>query len=204
MQIVVVADEAQWQYLSGLGQGIAWVKADEPFQFSQYPAAAAFFIVKENDTVQFPLSSAPIFINSVCTTLTELNAPGQVVRINGWETFLQRPLWEVAGMVNDTVTNILTALNKQYLPVQDEPGLVAARVIAMIINEAFFTLGDAVSSTTDIDTAMKLGTNYPYGPFEWAEKIGVKNIITLLQKLQAADNRYTPAPRLLAADTVST
>ncbi len=45
--------------------------------------------------------------------------------------------------------------------------------MAMIINEAWHALAEEVSTKNEIDTAMKLGTNYPYGPFEWAEKIGL-------------------------------
>ena len=81
--------------------------------------------------------------------------------------------------------------------VKDEPGLVSAKIIAMIINEAYFALGDDVSSKTAIDIAMKLGTNYPYGPFEWSEKIGIHNIYLLLKKLSLMDTRYQPAPILL-------
>ena len=42
----------------------------------------------------------------------------------------------------------------------------------MIINEAFLALQEGVSTKEEINTAMKLGTNYPLGPFEWVEKIG--------------------------------
>jgi 3-hydroxybutyryl-CoA dehydrogenase len=43
---------------------------------------------------------------------------------------------------------------------------------------------------------MKSGTNYPYGPFEWSEKIGVANILNLLEKLAKKEERYSPAPAL--------
>ena len=79
----------------------------------------------------------------------------------------------------------------------DEPGFIAARIIAMIINEAYFAVDENVSSKTEIDTAMKLGTNYPYGPFEWAELIGTNNILALLQKLNSTDSRYQPAAFLI-------
>ncbi|MCW3087600.1 MAG: hypothetical protein JWQ78_986, partial [Sediminibacterium sp.] len=75
-------------------------------------------------------------------------------------------------------------------------GMIAARVIAMIINEAYFGLGDGISTRGDIDTAMKLGTNYPYGPFEWSEKIGLKKIYALLKKLNETSIRYVIAPAL--------
>ena len=83
------------------------------------------------------------------------------------------------------------------MTVADEPGLVSARIIAMIINEAWFAVGDEVSSREEIDTAMKLGTNYPFGPFEWATAIGAGNILELLNKLTVTDKRYQPAPLLI-------
>ena len=64
-----------------------------------------------------------------------------------------------------------------------EPGFVAARVMSMIVNEAFYSLGENISSIEDIDSAMVLGTNYPGGLFEWVEKIGVENFYRLLKKL---------------------
>ena len=66
----------------------------------------------------------------------------------------------------------------------------------MIINEAYFAIGEDVSSKNEIDLAMKLGTNYPYGPFEWAKKIGLHNIYYLLKTLSNNDNRYIPAKAL--------
>ena len=44
---------------------------------------------------------------------------------------------------------------------------------------------------------MRLGTNYPYGPFEWSKKIGLKNIATLLTELSLTEKRYHPADLLL-------
>jgi len=60
----------------------------------------------------------------------------------------------------------------------------------------YFTLAEEVSSKQETDIAMKLGTNYPYGPFEWAEKIGLKNILALLQQLGKEQQRYQPAALL--------
>jgi 3-hydroxybutyryl-CoA dehydrogenase len=91
---------------------------------------------------------------------------------------------------------VLEALNWSFQVVPDVKGMIAARVIAMIVNEAYFALGDDVSSKENIDTAMKLGTNYPLGPFEWSEKIGLHNILNLLTSLSEDDKRYLPAPLL--------
>ena len=78
----------------------------------------------------------------------------------------------------------------------DKPGLVSARIISMIINEAYFAFEQKVSTKEEIDTALKLGTNYPMGPFEWSRKIGLSEIRRLLEKLSLEDARYTPAPLL--------
>jgi 3-hydroxybutyryl-CoA dehydrogenase len=67
----------------------------------------------------------------------------------------------------------------------------------MIINEAYFALADDVSTKEEIDIAMKMGTAYPYGPFEWGNKIGLQNIVTLLQKLSVQQPRYAPCELLV-------
>ena len=92
---------------------------------------------------------------------------------------------------------ILHSIGYNCLFVSDIAGMVAARAIAMIINEAYFGIEDEISTKEQIDTAMKLGTNYPFGPFEWADKIGIKNITTLLVELYKTDERYKPSVLLL-------
>jgi 3-hydroxybutyryl-CoA dehydrogenase len=74
--------------------------------------------------------------------------------------------------------------------------MISPKIISMIVNEAYFALGDDVSTKEEIDTAMKLGTNYPHGPFEWATIIGIENICSLLNVLSETNTDYTPAPLL--------
>ena len=141
--------------------------------------------------------SIPVFVNSVDKTLREIKGNKNVIRINGWHGFLSNQSWEVAGNINDKVYSILMAINKVPIATADEPGFISARIIAMIVNEAFFALGEFVSSREEINIAMKLGTNYPYGPFEWADMIGLSNIYSLLNRLAKEDTRYHPAPELV-------
>ena len=63
-------------------------------------------------------------------------------------------------------------------------GDVAARVISCIVNEAFLTLSEGVATAENIDRAMKLGANYPRGPFEWAEEVGASRILDTLDSLR--------------------
>lgn len=146
---------------------------------------------KEIDFYSF--KDKPVFINEVILTLLELCTPKNIGRISAWPTFLKRDTWEVSGPITPDMLDVFTILNKNAIVVKDSPGMVAARVISMIINEAYFALNENVSSKDEIDLAMKLGTNYPYGPFEWSEKIGLTHIYNLLLKLSETDERCKPA-----------
>jgi 3-hydroxybutyryl-CoA dehydrogenase len=133
----------------------------------------------------------PVFVNSVVNTLTEIDQP--FIRINAWPTFLKRNICEiVAGEGQKIIAKeILDKLEWSFQFIPDVPGMISARIISMIINEAYYTFEEDVSTKKEIDIAMKLGTNYPFGPFEWAEKIGLKNIYDLLLQLSKTDSRYT-------------
>jgi 3-hydroxybutyryl-CoA dehydrogenase len=141
----------------------------------------------------------PIFISAVVGTLKEHQAPPNVVRMNGWENMLSKPMIECAAepSIRNRAEEILDRLNKKVEWVPDEPGMVSPRVISMIVNEAWFALQEGVSSREEIDIAMQLGTNYPYGPFAWGEKIGLKRIVSLLNRLAAQNPRYEVADLLL-------
>jgi 3-hydroxybutyryl-CoA dehydrogenase len=91
-------------------------------------------------------------------------------------------------------------LAKAGLPqITEQPyGGVVVRILSMIANEAAFAVGEGVASIQDVDTAMKLGTNYPHGPLEWADRIGLNLVIAALRNLQESygEERYRPAPLL--------
>ncbi|HVD86631.1 MAG TPA: 3-hydroxyacyl-CoA dehydrogenase NAD-binding domain-containing protein [Solirubrobacterales bacterium] len=76
---------------------------------------------------------------------------------------------------------------------------VLPRLIAQIANEAAFALEEEIASPEDMDTAMKLGFNWPVGPLEFAELIGPDRAADLLESLQEENgDAYAPAPRLSA------
>lgn len=202
MRIVITATDKQWNEWPATDKQVEWIRVADGEAFANNPDADAFINLKDASIFQFyALSNKPILINAVAVTLSGMNAPANVIRINGWPGFLQRNTWEVAGKIDETVIKLFEYLNKKITVIADEPGFVSARIIAMIINEAYFATGDKVSSREDIDIAMKLGTNYPFGPFEWAKTIGSENIVELLQKLYQTDDRYKPAPLLIEEAT---
>jgi len=141
----------------------------------------------------------PVIVHSVTATLAEIGQP--FIRLNAWQGFLQHPILEIAALPagEKSVQAVFAQLGWKYRLVPDIAGFVTARVIAAIINEAWFTFGDGISTREEIDIAMKSGTNYPYGPFEWGEKIGLGNISRLLTSMCDADSRYEVAPALQAA-----
>jgi hypothetical protein len=137
-----------------------------------------------------------VLVNSVTDKLSKHGHGDHVVRINGWKGFLSRKTWELSGKSNETLDDFATAcgISLKWLP--DEPGFVAPRVISMIINEAYFALEQSVSDEKDVDIALKLGTNYPLGPFEWADKIGLQNVKKLLDTLATESPIYQPSALL--------
>jgi len=199
MKIIVLANDDQWEELTANEAQINWQRVTDTIALQNDVADVIFYLADSKNIADLAVIETPILINAVDSTLKELNAPANMYRINAWPGFLERAVWEVAGIENEKIKNVFGAFGKKITFVKDEPGFVAAPVIAMIINEAYFALAANVSSKEEIDIAMKLGTNYPYGPFEWAEKIGLKNIYTLLQKLSLTNKRYQPCA-LLAAE----
>jgi 3-hydroxybutyryl-CoA dehydrogenase len=201
MKIAVLADEnAKIELLSGYtGEQAAIVSVNNIEELLQHSDADAFFDLQfeKNDTritLLKKLSAKPVFINSVIHTLNETGS--SFIRLNGWPTFLKRNLLE-AGCESEALKKaagkIISALNKKIAWVPDIAGFVSARVVSMIVNEAYFALEENISTKNEIDIAMKLGTNYPYGPFEWSEKTGLKNIYGLLTALSKTNARYKPA-----------
>ena len=204
MQIIVLTNESLKEELlsHGTQPGAELVFISNINEFSAYPNASAFIDLlfenkKERVQILESLLPATVIINSVEHRLTETNS--SFIRINGWNTFLQSAIIEASASEENkqNAETVLDQFNKKIEWLPDETGFVTPRVISAIINEAFISLEEGVSTKEEINTAMKLGTNYPYGPFEWAEKIGVKNVMALLQKLSTTQERYKPANLLM-------
>ncbi len=82
--------------------------------------------------------------------------------------------------------------------VGDTPGLVLMRIVAQLASVAADAVTLGVASAADVDTAMRLGTNYPRGPLEWAEALGAATVVDALDRLRAyyGEDRYRVASRL--------
>ncbi|MDX2002451.1 MAG: 3-hydroxyacyl-CoA dehydrogenase family protein [Chitinophagales bacterium] len=148
-----------------------------------------------------------IIVGAVKTQLAEAisNFHGEVkctlIGMNTLPGFIDRNVMEVSfsqAHCAQAMETVSADLNWDYQVVEDRVGMVSPRVLAMIINEACYTLQEGTATIDDIDVAMRLGTNYPYGPFEWADKIGIHHIYELLLSLyeDTQDERYKICPLL--------
>jgi 3-hydroxybutyryl-CoA dehydrogenase len=92
----------------------------------------------------------------------------------------------------------------EAVTVAEGPGLVRARTVCCLINEAASAVLEGVATAADIDQAMLLGVNYPHGPLAWADQIGLDTVLAVMEGLFAewGEDRYRPSPllrRLVAA-----
>jgi 3-hydroxybutyryl-CoA dehydrogenase len=92
------------------------------------------------------------------------------------------------------------AAGKHVEWVGEAPGLVLGRILAQIVNEAHFAVGQGVATEDACNTAMRLGFNWPRGPFEWGQAIGLERVAGILGELRdtLGEERYRMAPLLRA------
>ena len=154
------------------------------------------------------LPTAPILSSSLTVSATEqaswISGKHRLVGFAALPTYATKPAVEAAPTVFtprqtlDAAATFFSSIGQRMELVQDRVGLVSARIICQLINEAAFALQDDVARPEDVDTAMKLGVHYPHGPFAWAEILGVRNVVAVLQALHAEyqEERYRLAPLL--------
>jgi 3-hydroxybutyryl-CoA dehydrogenase len=87
---------------------------------------------------------------------------------------------------------LLQAAGLAVYLIDDAPGLVVTRTVAMLVNGAVDALHKGVASAADIDLAMRLGTNYPLGPLAWGQRWGPATVLAVLDAMHAwyGEDRY--------------
>jgi 3-hydroxybutyryl-CoA dehydrogenase len=92
-------------------------------------------------------------------------------------------------------------LGKAAVLVEDAPGLFLGRTVGSIVNEAMVAVHEHVASPEDVDTALRLGANYPRGPIEWGREIGGARLTRILRRLaQAEGEAFAPHRSLWVLD----
>jgi len=128
----------------------------------------------------------------------------RLVGIAALPTLIRNSVVEVSPTVytNESAVEVarkfFISIKKDVAIVQDRVGMVLPRILCQIINEAMFAIQQDVALPKDIDTAMKLGMNYPSGPIEWGERIGFKQVYAVLDALHTdlGEERYRICPLL--------
>ncbi|MBX2991441.1 MAG: 3-hydroxybutyryl-CoA dehydrogenase [Bacteroidetes bacterium] len=153
----------------------------------------------------------PILSSSVTVTVAEQNTwiqhPARLIGFGALPTLLHGSLLEFApspfttDAVKAATQAFAESLGKLTSFVHDSVGLVLPRILCSLINEACFALGEGVADRDDIDTAMRLGTNYPDGPVHWGMQIGWRQVHAVVAALHRhfGDERYRAAPVLKRA-----
>lgn len=177
----------------------AFFKADVVFDFyvSEEPEALDFYEQRPDLTV-FTNMAMSCFGN---VEIYQDETKNTIFGFNGLPTFINRSILECT-LQNEKDTeklkSICEKLKTDFEIVEDRVGMVTPRIICMIINEAYYTVQEGTAEKEDIDLGMKLGTNYPFGPFEWCEKIGVEKVFELLEAIydDTKEERYKICPKL--------
>jgi 3-hydroxybutyryl-CoA dehydrogenase len=190
------------------------------YQFAKGHQEAEKYFLSSNIIFDFIIDESPdqmevyrdhpkviAFLNTTKISLLELissfSGPIEcsLFGFNGLPTFLNRDILEIAisrQIDFQVLESICKQLQTKFLAIDDRVGMVTPRVICMIINEAYYTFQEGTASREDIDKGMKLGTNYPYGPFEWCQRIGIRHVYELLEAVyeDTKNERYKICPLL--------
>ncbi len=98
----------------------------------------------------------------------------------------------------DRAMEFARSVGKEYVVVNDSPGFVTTRVIALLVNEGAFEFSEGIASKEDIDKALKLGGNFPMGPLTLGDLIGLDTVVNIMDVMYESfkDPKYRAAPVL--------
>jgi 3-hydroxybutyryl-CoA dehydrogenase len=213
MNILVIGDQINLQELRqkfGDKHEYSWVNDHRDAEKYLLSNEVVFDFIIDEEPHQFDIyldHRVTVFINTCKISLGELihlsgtRTHSRIFGFNGMPTLFNREVLEVSLQKAEDLSllqSLCEQLKTAYQVVDDRVGLVTPRIVCMIINEAYYAAQEGTATRVDIDLAMKLGTNYPYGPFEWAQRIGIRHVYELIEALydDTRDERYKICPLL--------
>ena len=112
-------------------------------------------------------------------------------------TLMTTPL--TAAAMRDAAHGLFAADGMPVSVIRDSAGFVVQRVLAMVVNLGCDMAQQRIASPEDIDTAVRLGLGYPFGPLEWGDRLGAARVLEILERMaaQSRDPRYRPSPWLV-------
>jgi 3-hydroxybutyryl-CoA dehydrogenase len=103
-----------------------------------------------------------------------------------------------SNLTVEIIKEFAAKIGKTPVEVYEYPGFVTTRAIVPLLNEAMYILLEGVATAKDIDTAMKLGYNFAYGPLEMADMMGLDEVLAWMETLwkTLGEPRYRACPIL--------
>ncbi|MDJ0947984.1 MAG: 3-hydroxyacyl-CoA dehydrogenase [Alphaproteobacteria bacterium] len=105
---------------------------------------------------------------------------------------------QAAPAALEAAAGFFQALGKSVSVIDDVPGMIVMRTVAMLVNEAADAVNQGVCDAADLDTAMIKGVNYPRGPLAWADFLSPAWVLVVSDGLYGhyGEDRYRPSPLL--------
>lgn len=206
-----LADELA-ELVGGAGYQVArWpATADEEVAIAVDASVGALADTRQTiEALESVLSDGAVLLTAcLAVSATEIasfaSRPERVVGFAALPPLDGSSLFEVARGVHTSDDALAAAvafvesLGRPAVEVNDQVGLVLPRIVCGLINEAAFALGEGVAEAEAIDTAMRLGMNFPRGPLAWGDLIGLDAVLAVIDGLQRVyrEDRYRPASLL--------
>ena len=160
------------------------------------------------ETIEIHASSHCYFATNTSTmSPTEIASfakrPEQTIAMHFFNPVHKMPLVEIVRGLETTdetvriISEVAANMGKETVVINEFPGFVTSRISALVGNEAFIMLQEGLGTPEDIDKAIKLGLNYPMGPFELVDLVGLDTRLNNLNYLhEKLGEKYRPAPLL--------
>jgi len=191
-------DVASPDFETSVAPAARMIVADGPgSRAAQFCDASAIAWVSDDDGTSPILFGSGLF-DAASQTAAARCDPGRVVLIDlAFDTARRVTLMGSCATdpnVMAAAAAAIAARGRAVTVINDSIGFVAPRMIAMIANLGHWIVEQGLAAPGDVDRAVKLGLNYPLGPLEWGERMGLSNVVAILSQLAHADQdrRYRP------------
>jgi 3-hydroxybutyryl-CoA dehydrogenase len=207
--LIVIAGELPVAHeLAALARDAGWTVASPADADGEVPVLA----IDAGGDASEPLQGAPRMLLCAEGTLAAQELGGPAVGFSAVPPLRAGGLVELtrgAGSSDATAEaaeRFLGTLGLHVAWVGDAPGLVLARIVASLVNEAAFAIAEGVADPADVDEGMVLGLNHPRGPLSWADAMGIEHVVRVIDGLAdgTGTDRYALAPllgRMFAEET---
>lgn len=157
------------------------------------------FDLRAHDETLFASNTSSLSITKLSTAVS----PKRQARVLGLHFFNPPRIMKLLEIVTTEVSEpsavelaqqVAGQLGKTAVLCKDAPGFITSRLGIVLLNEAIFALQEGIMSAHDIDTSMKLGYNFPMGPLQLADFIGLDVVFAVTQTLYEnyQDPKYRP------------